>query len=280
MKKNIGFVLSLLVMLALACNLSGTPASPASPAPANPPQDNENQPGNVPQDNGEEPGNASTPEKAGTPPANPINMNEGLSSLNSYKMNIIYKSTGPNPKDSSTATIEMQRSQDQDARYTHYTTTTTKAGSDPSNGESSIYQIGNDQCNGSSGDWTWATLDPNQTEMSELVQNMFSLTPLIDNPSFVAAETVNDIPSNHFTFKVSGLGAKSGAAVNVNQGDYWLAVDGQYLVRYALTVETSMGPSVDVIHEEISMELSQVNKPVDIAFPKTCIAASKVTPTP
>ena len=30
-------------------------------------------------------------------------------------------------------------------------------------------------------------------------------------------------------FKVAGLGEKSGAVVNANQGEYWLAVDGQYL---------------------------------------------------
>jgi hypothetical protein len=41
-----------------------------------------------------------------------------------------------------------------------------------------------------------------------------------------------------------------------------------------------MGPEVDVVHQEISMELSQVNQPVDIAFPQSCLDASKVTPTP
>ena len=35
-----------------------------------------------------------------------------------------------------------------------------------------------------------------------------------------------------------------------------------------------------VIHEEISIDVTQVNQPVDIAFPQTCLDASKVTPTP
>ena len=70
--------------------------------------------------------------------------------------------------------------------------------------------------------------------MNGLVTSMIGLTPLIDNPVFVAAETVNGIPANHFTFKVSGLGATSGAVVNLNQGDYWLAVDGNYIVKYTL----------------------------------------------
>ena len=116
--------------------------------------------------------------------------------------------------------------------------------------------------------------------MKGLITGMIGLTPLIDNPDFVAAETVNGIPSNHFTFKVSGLGASSGAVVNINQGDYWLAVDGQYIVKYILIVETSMAADSEVLHEEISIEMTQINQPVSIAFPQGCLAASLVTPEP
>jgi hypothetical protein len=272
MKKNLALILSLLVMLALACNLS---SSPTAQAPGN------TSPGNTPQGNPIQPGNSSNPQQAGTPPANPVSINEGLSSLNSYKITINYLSTGPDPSQTSAFVMKMQRSQDQDARYTQITQSTVKpGGGDPSTSENDIYQIGNDECQGSGTDWSWTTKLPNQTEMNELFQNMLSLTPLIDNPTFVAQETENGIASNHFTFKVSGLGAKSGAAVNADQGDYWLAVDGQYIVKYNLVLETSMGPSVDVIHEEIAIDLTQVNQPVDIAFPQTCLDASKVTPTP
>lgn len=268
MNKKMVLILSLLVMLALACNLSSSPASQA--------------PGNTPQGNDSPQGNGSQSQPAGTPPANPVSLNEGLSSLNSYQMTINSKTTGPNPSESSTTLMEMQRSTDQDARYTHYTQSTVEAGGgSPSNSESDIYQIGNDECSGSGADWTWATQLPNEREMMEMTQNMISLTPLIDNPTFVAAETVNGISSNHFTFKVSGLGAKSGAVVDADQGDYWLAVDGQYIVKYTLVLQTSMGPETDVIRQEISIELTQVNQPVNIAFPQTCLeAAAKVTPTP
>jgi hypothetical protein len=102
----------------------------------------------------------------------------------------------------------------------------------------------------------------------------------VDNPTFVAQETVNGIPVNHFTFTVSGLGVKSGAQVNANQGDYWLAVDGQYIVKYSLVVETSSDPQTNVMHEEISIDLNQINQPISIAFPQGCLDASLVTPTP
>ena len=268
MKKKMFLILSLFVLLALACNLSTV--SPTQ------------SPGGAPQGNGNPSGgNPSNPQPGKTPPANPVSINEGLTSLNSYQMTINYKSTGPDPAESSIMTVEMQRSQDQDARFTHFTQSSVKKGdAKPSTSDSNIYQIGNDECDGSGSDWTWATQLPNQTEMNGLVQNMISLTPLIDNPTFVAAETVNGIPSNHFTFKISGIGAKSGAAVNADQGDYWLAVDGQYIVKYSLVLETSMGPSVDVIHQEVSIDLTQANQPVNIVFPQNCLDASKVTPTP
>jgi hypothetical protein len=76
------------------------------------------------------------------------------------------------------------------------------------------------------------------------------------------------------------LGVKSGAVVKANQGDYWLAVDGQYIVKYTLILETSMSADSEVFHEEISMELNQVNQPISISFPQSCLDASKVTPTP
>jgi hypothetical protein len=35
-----------------------------------------------------------------------------------------------------------------------------------------------------------------------------------------------------------------------------------------------------VLHEEISIDVDQINQPVNIAFPQSCLDASKVTPTP
>ena len=265
MRKRMVIFLPIMVLLLMACNLaSGT----GTQAPGSTPRGGPAQPGGVPQ-----PG--------GTPPADPVTMNEGLGSLNSYQMTIIFKSIGPDPSQSSTTTVELQRSKDTDASLDHINMTSVpKGGVDPTNNDSYIYQIGNDQCSGSGEDWSWTSNTPSEAEMQGMVMNMIGLTPLIDNPTFVAQETVNGIPSNHFTFKVSGLGVKSGATVNTNQGDYWLAVDGRYIVKYILIMETSTDPQTNVFHEEISIELNQINQPVTIAFPQTCLDASKVTPTP
>ncbi len=205
-----------------------------------------------------------------------------MNSLNSYDMTVKFDASGPDPRQSSRTTIQRQRSNDSNASLTSINVIATDPDEDePGNTSTSIYQIGNDQCSGSdSGEWDWTTTTPAEAEMQGLFTSMIGLTPLIENPIFVAAETVNGIAVNHFTFQVSGLGATSGAVVNINQGDYWLAIDGQYIVKYVLIVETSMAADSQIIHEEISIELTQVNQPVNIAFPQGCLDASQVTPNP
>ena len=264
MYKRMLIFLSLLVVIMLACTLGSSPTSPTSQAPT----------GGVPQG-----GNGNRP--VGTPSADPVSINEGLASLNSYQMTILFNSTGPDPSQSSATTLVVQKSKDTDASYTHYTISTVKkGGGDPSNTDTNIYRIGNDQCSGSEDNWSWSTMAPNQAEMLDITRNMLGLTPLIDTPTFVAQETVNGIPANHFSFTVTGLGVDSGAEVTANQGDYWLAVDGQYIVKYSLVLGTSMDPQTNILHEEISIELTQINQPINIAFPQGCLDASLVTPTP
>jgi hypothetical protein len=281
MKSRMIMVVSLLVMLTMACNLT---QNIAGNAPTQGPTGGEATapgPGPTKVENTAPSPEPTKVEKAAPNPV-PVAINDGLNSLNSYAMTVIFHSVGPNPAKSSTITIQRQRSNDTNASLTSIHSTATSAdGGDPAPSDSTIYQIGNDQCSGSDKDgWSWTSTTPAEAEMQGLITGMIGLTPLIHKPVFVAAETVNGIPTNHFTFKVPGLGATSGAVVNINQGDYWLAVDGQYIVKYILIVETSMSAGSEVLHEEISIEMNQINQPVSIAFPKGCLAASKATPVP
>ena len=261
MKSRTVIVASLLVLLMIACSLSGNT-------------------GGTPPD--QESSVDETPAPASTPNPVPVSLNEGLASLNSYEMTVMFNSVGPDPAQSSTTTIKRQRSNDTNASSTSINSKVVNPEEgDPQITDTTIYQIGNDQCSGSdTEEWSWTTSTPAEAEMQGLITGMIGLTPLIDDPVFVAAETVNGIPTNHFTFQVPGLGASSGAVVNINQGDYWLAVDGQYIVKYDLIVETSMAADAEVIHEEISIEVDQINQPVDIVFPQSCLDASLVTPEP
>jgi hypothetical protein len=270
MRSRTLMVMSLLVLLVMACNL-GTNTAGTTPT-------------QVPAGGDETviPSEEPVVEEAAPPDPDPVAINDGLNSLDSYEMTVMFHSVGPDPAKSSTITIQRQRSNDDNASLTSiHSTATSPEGEDPSSSDSTIYQIGNDQCSGSDEEsWSWSTSTPAEAEMQGLITGMIGLTPLIDNPVFEGTETVNGISTNHFTFQVEGFGATSGAVVNINQGDYWLAVDGQYIVKYSLIVETSMSADAEILHEEITIEMNQINQPVSIEFPQGCLDASQATPEP
>ncbi len=269
----------MLGLISLACSMPalGLPAGQTSPET---PQ--QSSPGSAPgQAPGETPKAAPLFQLPGTKPdSKPVSISEGLASLNSYHTILSFTTTGPKPDNSSTIVFETQLSKDKDAQFTHLTSKSIidgQPGEDSS--PSDIYRIGSDQCSGSGTDWSFGSLISNEAEMRDMVLSMFSFSPAIDNPVFVAPETVNGVATNHFTFKAKGLGAKSGANVTINQGDYWLAVDGQYLVKYSLVAETVVDPKTDIVHTEISFEVKDINQPVEISFPQACLDAAKITPT-
>ncbi len=279
MNKRIAVFLAVLMIVMLACSLTDA-TNPAQ----NPPDDSnlpeEQSPDNPPVPTKKAPANPAKPTVIPNNPQ-PVSISEGLASLNSYVMTYSIISKGPDPAVSATYLIETQRSQKESARYTHITSTQTKKdGSNPTPGDSEIYRIGNDQCSKSSDTWSWTSMPPNQAEMMDVMMNLMDFTPVVDKATFVAKETVNGIPSRHFSFKITGLGVKSGAEVTANQGDYWLAVDGQYIVRYSLVLETVVDPATDVMHMETLIDLKQINQPVNIAFPQACMDAKLATPTP
>jgi len=205
-------------------------------------------------------------------PSEPVSLREGLASLNSYVLTIDMTSSGPSPAERSHIVYEMQYSQDLDARLVHAiveASTEEEPNQDPM--ETTSYRIGNDECMGSKEDWSFTRMTPAQREMVDLAQDMLDVIPLIQNPVFVGSETLNGILTNHFTFAVAGLGVKSGAEVTANKGEYWLARDGLYIVRYHLLAETSSGPQGEVMRQEVRVEMTSINQPLTIAFNDWCL---------
>ncbi len=275
MKNRIAIFLAVLMIVMLACSLTDA-TNPSQ----NPPDDNPSISTRQAPANPAKP----TPTLKPTVVANnpqPVSISEGLASLNSYVMTYSITSQGPDPAASSAYIIETKRSQKLSARYTHITSTQIKKGeSSPTTGDSELYRIGNDQCTKSSDKWSWDSMTPNEAEMMDVIMNLIEFTPVVDKATFVAKETINGIPAKHFTFKITGLGVKSGAEVTANQGDYWLAVDGQYIVRYSVVLETVADPATNIMHMETLIDLKDINQPVDITFPQACMDAKLATPTP
>ena len=241
-------ILPVLLGFALACNLVNTPVDGSGPV-------------SGPAGDGQ------------TIPSDPVSIREGLASLNSYTFVIESNSSGPGQTEYSNARIEIKNSKEQDADSTHYIVNSmAEDETEPSTTDSFMYSIGNIQCSGSDADeWDYSEITPQQKEMTDLYSEMVDILPLIDSPTFVGSELMNGVMSNHFTFTISGLGLQPGVEATANQGEYWLAQDGQYIVKYQLVTETVDTATQSRIHMQVLIDLTGINQPVSIALPAGCV---------
>jgi hypothetical protein len=47
-----------------------------------------------------------------------------------------------------------------------------------------------------------------------------------------------------------------------------------------LILETRGGPNSEILHEQVLIDVTDINQPVSISFPPECINAKNATPTP
>jgi hypothetical protein len=276
-KNRNAFVLvaAILLIFSLACSLSATPKKETSPAASSnsavqPQNQSEAQPQIQPQ---------SKPVITAVPlPVTPVGLNEGLSSLNSYTFSIQVISNGPTSQDKSDTHITNSHDSNGDNSKIH-TETISSTAKDPKEDKSSTtnYRVGNKSCtvdeNGES-DTTTDDNTPAQKEMASIGMNLTDITINVENPVRSGVETVSGINCNHFTFTVKGLGKNSGAEVTQSSGEYWSAVDGNYLVKYDVVLETRNAPEnsagAEVLHYEMHFLLSDINAPITIQMPAQC----------
>ncbi len=206
----------------------------------------------------------------------PVTLNKGLSTLDSYRMTLEIELIGPSQQDINREKVIQENSKFQDASFFVIETYSMNSEDyEEDTNKSYIWRIGNDRCQGTDDpedDFSWESMEPDAKEMADLVLDLFDLDFMIENPQFVAEESMNGIQTNHFRFQLSGLGVESGATVLANQGEYWLAVDGNYMVRYSLLVETSSSPE-KINHLKVYANLEEVNVPRTISMPQQCYDA-------
>jgi hypothetical protein len=200
-------------------------------------------------------------------------MRRGLASLNNYVLVVQttgYSSASP---DQTLNRIETQHSQDQDAQVTHVTMTIPVDEEEPLRPTPIRITLATTSARAAM--WMAGSTRPTHSKKKKckIFSQMVDLLPIIDDPIYVGAETMNGIATNHFTFQVSGVGGESGVDVVINQGEYWLAQDGQYLVRYTLLIETLDANTQETIHAEYLIDLTNINQPLSIAFPQGCLDA-------
>ena len=281
------------LMLSLACSFSGdTAPEPGNAAtkvaltvaaidqPAQPDQPATQAPGQPPVPT--TPPLKSIPTLAPTlPPSTPTSLQSTLASLDSYRFILKYHKTGNKPTDTTIIDITMDRSDKADAVHSLFTVqnpiklSDTDADTSPSTSE--MWSKDNITCTkDSDGEYSSEKQKKTDTDNTRDLLDLMDIVPRIDNPEFVGAETVNDIPSNHFKFKIANYMSDSGWLVTRNEGEYWLAQDGQYIVKYFLFLDASSAPEsnpkTEILKVSISQELQNINKPVDIKLPSGCPA--------
>jgi hypothetical protein len=210
-------------------------------------------------------------------PSNPIGLWAGLSSLNSYRLTIRVVNNGPTPQDRSETTYMIETGSDGDSTHIHNESLSSSAEyPELDTSSSDQYTIGSRTCDYSEGsdEVEKSDVDPMVQEMSDTWFKLIDLTPMITDPVFAGEEELNGVMTNHFTFTVSGLGVDSGAEVVASSGEYWLAQDGQYIVKYSILLETRNGPAGDAntrtLHSAFFIEVQNINQEIVITFPANC----------
>jgi hypothetical protein len=282
--KALLLVVSFLVIISLACNLGTSPGAPAANPDEQPAEEVVEE--TPPEESAEAPNEvvepSPTPLPAATPtpiPAQPIGLRQGLAGLNSYRLLIETVSNGPTAQDKSHTKYQTDYVMDGEKSLVHTesTSSTAKEPAEISN-VSDVYQIGNKSCTisgvGSDREVDSSSIDLQQKEMVDTMTQLEDTIIVVDNPKFVGAETINGVQSNHFKFNVTGLGKKSGAEVTQSAGEYWVAQDGQYLMKYDVVLETRSAPAgnakAQVMHQEIHLNLTNINQPIQISMPADC----------
>lgn len=268
-KRRMIFLIVLIVFIISACNLPFLGGE----------QTKTQEPGTLPgievtQETGEENGGGIF-EVLKEPDPKPVGMQDGLGSLDSYKIQFTAKMI-----DEKGSKYRINNSVERSEVDMNSHTKTTVVTFDPEEDEeenqdtTETYTVGNVTCTKSGDEWDYQEMTDQEKEMRDIFTSMMDFVPLIDDPQFVAEEQMNGINTNHFTFKVNGIGDTSGSVATINQGDYWLAQDGNYIVKYILVLEVRSAaegtPDAQVYNMEVTIDLTEINVPVSISLPPDC----------
>lgn len=211
-------------------------------------------------------------------PMLPVSINEGLASLDSYRMTYTNDTYDSLAQEHTVMTVVVTHDRDSDANYSRTETrVTNQDDAVVSEDVEEQFAIGNQSCSVTDGEATITAISDTARELMRLMSQVVVIHPLIENPVYVGQDTVNGVPVRTYTFEVRSVGAASEVEATRADGSYAMAVDGEYLVHYRLDMELRTGPEGDPEAEStvffIELSLEEVNQPVELAFPPNCLAA-------
>jgi len=227
------------------------------------------------------PGGATPTVGTTQPPSTPtgqegaiLPLQAGLDQLDSYRLVVSQTAQGPTAADRNDTVFVLQRNTSADAAYTSTNTTSASAESpEPSNSVSETWTVASERCEGSDGTFTLETRSPARDELEDALQGLLDLAPSAPQPTRVGDESMNGVATVHYSFQLPGLGGASGATVFANQGDYWLAADGGYLVKYVATLDMRTGPAgaeSEIYVGTLSIDVLDINASAPVTIPEAC----------
>ncbi|MGA9531524.1 MAG: hypothetical protein WBR18_02305 [Anaerolineales bacterium] len=212
-------------------------------------------------------------------PMLPVPINEGLASLNSFRMtytNDVYDSV---PDQRSVITFVIAQDRDADARYLQTENLiTTEDYEVTSRDVEEQYVVGNDVCYIRNGQAQFKTMSDSGRQIMEMMMQTIAINPMIENPEFEGRDSINGVDVRTYTFQITSADVGSSTETAKSEGHYALAEDGDYLVDYRLDMELRTAPEGDESAEYsvsfFDLALEDIDEPLEIVLPQTCEAAS------
>lgn len=202
---------------------------------------------------------------------------QGLASLDSFQWSLTATMVGPAALDRSDVSGSGAVDTATDASHQQMTTTDTSADDpEPSTGVTESWTTSETTCDFDGEEYSVEERNPFEADLGSVLSGVFDIVVPAGNAQLVGTEQIAGVSAQHYTFTIEGLGAGSGAQVDANSGEVWVATDGGYLVKYVVNAAMRSGPAADATAEQYSialtLELTSVNQPVDVTPPAGCAA--------
>jgi hypothetical protein len=147
---------------------------------------------------------------------------------------------------------------------------------EPSTSVTESWNSADSTCQFDGSEYTVDARNPFESDLGSVLSGVFDIVVPSGNAQLAGTEQVAGVDAKHYTFTIEGLGAGSGAQIDDNTGDVWVASDGGYLLKYVVSAAMRSGPADAATSEQYSisltLELTSVNQPVAITPPADCAA--------
>jgi hypothetical protein len=207
---------------------------------------------------------------------------QGLASLDGYELEYSALTVGPTAGESTKLEGVAKFDKATGNRYTKSVNTSTSAdSSSPSASTTESWRTGKLTCSFDGESYSAKEPSPFESDAGSVLSGLLDITIPTGNAVLKGTEKVAGVDANHYTFTVKGLAAGTGAQVQENTGELWVAKDGGYVLRYDVKVSMTSGPAgaagTEVSTMQLHVEMKSVNQKVAIDLPAGCPTSATST---